>query len=138
MDARNDSDDMHLMDARAYLVILDHVSEYPEPISFRAGDMLVVGERYEGPEGWNDWYFCEVAGCPGGWVPGQVLQWTGRSTAVAREDYTARELEVRAGEVVMGSRTLGGWVWCEPAGGGAAGWVPLANLQEADPDQSLG
>ena len=46
---------------------------------------------------------------------------------------TARELDVDEGDVLIGSRTLNGWLWCHrlsqaPA---EAGWVPLAHLQAA-------
>jgi len=46
-------------------------SEYPEPITFRAGAPLKVGERYACLEGWNNWWFCETPGQTGGWVPAQ-------------------------------------------------------------------
>lgn len=52
-----------------YLVIQDHTSEYPEPITFEKGAPLTVGEKYEGPEGWDNWFFCESPGRKGGWVP---------------------------------------------------------------------
>jgi hypothetical protein len=45
------------MEAKKYLVIQDHRSEYPEPITFSEGASLTVGEEYEGPEGWDNWLF---------------------------------------------------------------------------------
>lgn len=116
-----------------YLVLQDHSSEYPEPITFRKGAPLSVGERYEGPEGWEDWFFCETPGQQGGWVPAQIIEYIGEGegttrTARAREDYTARELDVRAGDLLLGSRILNGWSWCETPNGAASGWVPLAKL----------
>lgn len=78
------------------------------------------------------WLFCETPGQKGGWVPAQVIETTGDGAARARDDYTARELDVRVDEVVLGTRILNGWIWCERADGSASGWVPLANLDEAD------
>lgn len=121
-----------------YHVIRDHVPEQALTISFRAGDVLAVGEKYDGPEGWNDWYYCEVEGCPGGWVPEQVFVRTGQGTAVAREDYTARELETRAGDQLAGTRRLNGWVWCQSVDGAVSGWVPEANLRPLDPGAAAG
>lgn len=118
---------------RRYLVIRDHTSEYPEPISVEKGSLLVPGEKYSGPEGWDDWIFCDSPGRPGGWVPAQIIERGEDGTARAREDYTARELNVRKGDTVLGSRTLNGWVWCERIGAPESGWVPLANLREACP-----
>lgn len=116
-----------------YQVIQDHHSEYPEPIHFVKGTLLTLGERYEGPEGWEDWLFCTVPGHKGGWVPLQILDRVDGNSARAREDYTARELDVRMGERLIGSRHLNGWVWCENPGSHASGWVPLANLRAITP-----
>ena len=119
------------MKATRYLVIQDHTSEYPEPITFEKGAPLSVGEKHEGPEGWENWIFCESPGQKGGWVPAQIIEIITDKTARAREDYTARELDVQKGELVIGTRVLNGWVWCEKSGSSESGWVPLEILQEA-------
>lgn len=121
------------MQAKEYVVIQDHTSEYPEPITFAKGAPLSVGERYEGPEGWDNWMFCETPGQKGGWVPAQIIEIVNDNAARAREDYTARELNVRVDDLLLGSKILNGWVWCNRTDGSEAGWVPLANLQEACP-----
>lgn len=118
-----------------FIVTRAHRSEYPRPITFEAGASLAVGERYEGDEGWEDWFFCVTPGQDGGWVPAQVLDFDGKTRARAREDYTARELDVDPGDPLESSRTLNGWAWCVRARDGASGWVPLANLEEwREPD----
>lgn len=119
------------MESKQYLVIKDHNSEYPEPITFAKGSHLVVGEKYEGPEGWDNWLFCETPGQKGGWVPAQIIEIINDNIARAREDYTARELNVREGDLLLGIRTLNGWVWCKSTKSLESGWVPLVNLQEA-------
>ena len=118
------------MKARQYLVIQDHTSEFPEPIAFAKGATLAVGQKYEGPEGWENWVFCELPGQAGGWVPAQIIEIIADHTARAREDYTARELNVREGELLLGEKILNGWVWCEKSSDSESGWVPLGNLQE--------
>jgi hypothetical protein len=118
------------METRKYLVTQDHTSEYPEPITFDKGAPLIVGEKYEGPENWIDWFFCRTPGQKGGWVPAQIIEAIDDQTARARESYTARELNVKQGETVLGSRTLNGWVWCDHSDRAESGWVPLENLQE--------
>ena len=45
-----------------YIVTTAHRSEFPQPITLRRGQALVVGERYEGPEGWEDWFLCQAEG----------------------------------------------------------------------------
>ncbi|MDN7142097.1 hypothetical protein KC131_15730 [Pseudomonas sp. JQ170] len=107
-----------------YIVVEPHRSEYPEPISFAKGAALTIGERYEGAEGWDNWYFCTTPGHAGGWVPGQVIERLQGERGRALEDYCARELDVDPGERLEGGRQLNGWVWCSK--GDQAGWVPLA------------
>lgn len=119
------------MEAKQYLVIQDHTSEYPEPITFEKGAPLTVGEKHEGPEGWDNWFFCESPGQKGGWVPAQIIEIINDKTARARDDYTARELNVREGDLLHGSRTLNGWVWCKRSDSSESGWVPLSCVQEA-------
>lgn len=119
------------MEAKHYLVIKDHTSEYPEPITFKKGAPLTVGEKYEGPEGWDNWIFCDSLGQKGGWVPAQIIEIVNGNAARAREDYTARELNVKMGELLLGSRTLNGWVWCQRSGSPESGWVPFGHLQES-------
>ncbi|MBF0199957.1 MAG: hypothetical protein HQK66_01335 [Desulfamplus sp.] len=118
------------METMQYLVIQGHTSEFPEPITLEKGTPLTVGERYEGTEGWENWVFCESPGQKGGWVPSQIIEIITDNAARAREDYTARELNVREGELLLGKKMLNGWVWCEKSGGSDSGWVPLENLQE--------
>ena len=118
-----------MLDAKQYLVIKDHTSEYPEPIAFSKGAPLTLGEKYEGPEAWDNWIFCETPGQKGGWVPAQIIEIVNEETARALEDYTARELNVRDGDRLLGERTLNGWVWCQSTNGMDSGWVPLENLQ---------
>ncbi|PCE34009.1 SH3 domain-containing protein [Burkholderia ubonensis] len=112
-----------------YVVTKPHRSEYPNPICVKKGDPFVIGEKYQGPEGWDDWFFCTTPGQAGGWVPLQVIDRLPDGTGRALEDYTARELDVDTGEMLIGSRTLNGWVWCERLSRDEAGWVPLRNLQ---------
>ena len=60
-----------------FVVVAQHRSEYPEPITFAKGAELVVGECYAGEEGWDNWYLCSTPGQQDGWVPGQVSSaWT--------------------------------------------------------------
>lgn len=116
-------------EVKQYLVIRDHVSEYPEPINLVKGDLLIVGEKHEGPEGWDNWFFCESPGQKGGWVPAQIIENVNEKKSHTLEDYTARELNVKKGDLLLGSRTLNGWVWCKNPDSLESGWVPLSCIQ---------
>ena len=108
-----------------------HISEYPDPLSFTRGTSLIIHERYVGKEGWDDWFYCTIPGRTGGWVPGQLLARSEETyRGIAKEDYTARELEVEKGDEVAGLRSLNGWMWCERLSDGQPGWVPLALLHK--------
>ena len=110
------------------IVTAEHRSEYPRPITFEAGTRLAVGERSEGSQGWVDWFLCSTPGQEDGWVPLQVLEFIDEKTALARNSYTARELDVDVGDVLEALHTLNGWAWCVRARDGASGWVPLNNV----------
>ena len=45
--------------------------------------------------------------------------------AQARQDYTARELDVAAGERVRVDRELAGWLWVHNEAG-QSGWIPAS------------
>ncbi|MEQ9724064.1 SH3 domain-containing protein [Pseudomonas sp. WHRI 8822A] len=71
------------MKPTGYRVVTAHRSEYPNPISFDAGTLLQLGERYDGLEDWQDWYFCRTDAHPGGWVPLSILEVLGNGSARA-------------------------------------------------------
>ncbi|APZ43311.1 SH3 domain-containing protein [Acidihalobacter ferrooxydans] len=121
------------METKSYLVVQAHTSAYPEPITFEKGAPLVIGEKYEGPEDWDDWFFCDTPGQRGGWVPAQLIEVINGTNARARDDYTAKELNVREGDALLGLKILNGWCWCSNPDSSESGWVPLANLRETCP-----
>lgn len=112
-----------------YVVIEVHRSEFDQPITFCKGAALQVGEEYVGEEGWDNWFFCTTPGQQGGWVPAQVIERLGGQAGRAREDYTARELDVDIGDQVRCLRWLNGWAWCTRQRDAQAGWVPSSHLR---------
>lgn len=108
-----------------------HISEYPDPIRFAKGTTLLIHEKYEGDEGWENWFFCVVPGHSGGWVPEQLIEWSGdRHHGVSKEDYSAQELNVNTGDILTGTREMNGWIWCFRSSDLQTGWVPKNILQE--------
>jgi len=104
----------------ATIRVAHHYSaQYADPITVRAGDRVHVGP---GDPEFPGWLWCTGPDQRGGWVPEQLLQRTA-TEAIMLEDYTARELSVRAGAEVVRHRTMNGWVWVSDAGGND-GWVP--------------
>ncbi|PHI28902.1 SH3 domain-containing protein [Budvicia aquatica] len=95
-----------------YRVIKQHTSEYPNPIVMAKGDRLIIGEKFDDNQAWNDWYFCETQDRVKGWVPKQVINW----------------LSGNQGEVLTGIKELNGWIWCQHPDSKEEGWVPAENL----------
>ncbi|MFN3880491.1 MAG: SH3 domain-containing protein [Nitrincola lacisaponensis] len=118
------------MSHKKYVVIIPHESEFPEPITFKKGDPLLVGEEYKGSEGWDNWILCTTPGQKPGWVPGQIIERFGNLHGKALDDYTAKELNVLEGDLLLCSKSLNGWLWCEKLTSAESGWVPLGNLKE--------
>lgn len=102
------------------IAVTAHVSAYPNPIRFEAGDRLVLGERDEEYPGW-----IRVTTSDGneGWAPEQSVDSLSRTEGLAIENYTARELNTVAGETLVCRRELNGWLWVENTRG-ESGWVP--------------
>ncbi len=112
-----------------YIVIKEHKSNYPNPITVKKGTELKIGEKYTGPEGWENWIYCWVPehGTEG-WVPGQFISIESAEQGVILQDYTAKELNIAEGELVDGTKELNGWIWCMKVSDGEEGWLPKENL----------
>ncbi|PTT45602.1 SH3 domain-containing protein [Aeromonas sp. HMWF016] len=110
-----------------------HRSEYPDPITFSRGAELVTGDKYEGDEGWDNWIFCTVPNHSGGWVPEQLIERGARlGYGTAKDDYSAKELDVDEGDEYQAIKLLNGWAWCRRLSDNSIGWVPLRILEQID------
>lgn len=113
-----------------YQVIKKHINEFPNPITFSKGEKLLIGEKSDEHEAWDNWYFCETQDQLKGWVPGQIIKWLNDEEGEALENYYAKEMDVGEGEILMGERVLNGWVWCKNLTSNEEGWVPAENLTQ--------
>ncbi|OTG85879.1 hypothetical protein B9T31_09820 [Acinetobacter sp. ANC 4558] len=107
-----------------FIAIRQHRSEFPNPITFQKGTYLNIGEKYLGENNWDHWFFCTVEGQSGGWVPEQIIDRVDENSGYALENYTAKELEVNAGDELKVDQSLNGWMWCTRIQDGESGWVP--------------
>ncbi|MBD8500034.1 SH3 domain-containing protein [Paenibacillus arenosi] len=115
-----------------YVVVTNHRTEYPNPLLLHKGQSITIGEKYMGTEEWDNWYFCTTSDNEnGGWVPGQLIEFR-ETQGIVLEDYSAKELNINAGENVVGLKELNGWVWCVRELNSEEGWVPKENLKSYD------
>ncbi len=100
-----------------------------ETIELKKGQRFKVGEEYQGPEGWDGWFYC-TADTNRGWVQESFIERQGEG-GIAKEDYSSFELMIEQGEKLRCLRETGGWALCENSRGGR-GWVPMECLRAAE------
>ncbi|MBS4535715.1 hypothetical protein GOQ29_08815 [Clostridium sp. D2Q-14] len=114
-----------------HLVIKEHKSNYPDPITLEKGERVLVGKKYDGKEDWLNWRYCyRLDNSQEGWIPEQILN-ISSEYGVLKEDYTARELTIKKGKRVKGINELNGWIWCRDMKG-REGWIPKLNLKNLE------
>jgi SH3-like domain-containing protein len=103
------------------IVARAHRSNYPEPVRFRRGDAVGLGETDPEFPGW-----IRITDPRGrvGWAPEVSLDRQGPHEAIATADYDGTELDVSPGDQLTVERELAGWYWvCNDKG--ELGWVPI-------------
>jgi SH3-like domain-containing protein len=103
------------------IVIRQHKSNYPNPISFEVGDKLSVGMRDTEYLGW-----VSVTDQKGtvGWAPLEYIEISkSGSSGLALKSYSAKELNVEPGEQLSVKYEHCQWCWVEHKTKGT-GWVP--------------
>jgi hypothetical protein len=103
-----------------------YMTQYTDPISFRAGDRREVQRQdSEFPE----WYWCRNDSGKQGWVHIDYLS-ARAGSAEGLKDYSARELNVTGDERGRVIESVGGWVMLE-VDDGRIGWVPDSVVRES-------
>ena len=112
---------------KRYRVIEAYKSPYPNPIIFHSGDIIRVGNEYDGDPDWLNWIWCEAEDGRQAWVPKQYIQIEGNK-AVFNREYNALELSVSVGDEVIIHAIVSGFGLAEKIDG-AKGWVPMKCMQ---------
>jgi len=95
------------------------ITDQTEPLQIRTGEKLKIGERKSKPKGW---IWCINRKGLGGWVP-EIYLVKNNDGVFAWYDYSARELIIKIGEILILGRKESGWAWCTNTSG-QSGWVP--------------
>ena len=93
-----------------YIVVTSYKSQYPDPIEFSKGDLLVVGKRDTEYPGW---IWVTTSNKNEGWAPETLINKTSTNSGNALAEYTARELDTETGDLLGCTKELHGWVWVE-------------------------
>lgn len=101
-------------------VTVTHVTSDPNPVRFRAGDVIGVGHR---DQLWKAYVWGTDQAGRAGWVPDAFLEMTTAHEAVALRRYDATELTVGKGDLLDVLEEAGGWYLCRTASG-HSGWLP--------------
>jgi hypothetical protein len=107
-----------------HLVAARYASRYPDPVRFRYGDRVTLGE---GDPAFPGWVRVTDTGGRTGWAPESALERRDESSAIATEDYDATELDVGVGDAVAIHRELAGWYRVSTPDG-RRGWIPASAL----------
>jgi hypothetical protein len=109
-----------------YIVIEAHETEFPSPLLVKRNEKVVVkGES----EHWQGWIYCiKTDSSNEGYVPEQIIKYED-NYGIITEDYSAKELNVREGDILEGIKELNGWMWSENKKTHEMGWIPVKNIK---------
>jgi hypothetical protein len=104
-------------------LLRDYRTQYRDPLRFGAGESVELGAR---DTDWPEFIWATDRHGRSGWAHESFLD-RDHGIAIARRDYTARELDAASGERVRLIEQAGGWWWTENTRG-EQGWLPARDL----------
>lgn len=108
---------------KKYITIRPWESNAPHHLVLNEGEVVWFrNEEGENPD-WKDWVYCESS-INSGWVPKDIIEIVDDNHIKLLEDYTAKELSVGAGDVIIGIKKHSGWVFGEHELSKEQGWLP--------------
>lgn len=109
-------------------IIEQHKSNNLTPLIIRKGTRVKIVKRSDGAESWPNWIYCySLDGISEGWTPKQIIQ-IENEYGIVLEDYSAKELDVKRGDIVQGNVELNGWFWCSKLNKSEEGWLPKEKI----------
>ncbi len=108
-----------------YVTTMKWSPVYKNPLTLKTGERVRTGRE---DDQWKGWIWCSAKN-NSGWVPGQIIKFINETEGEITEDYDARELDVDAGEEILGTRELNGWVWGNKKNTDNFGWLPKEILK---------
>jgi hypothetical protein len=107
----------------SHIITKPYKTQYSNPITLKAGEVVTLGQE-ETEEKWKGWIWAETANDKG-WIPIQIVNFIeGRTKGIITASYTAKELDVEAGDEVVKIKSLNGWSWVRNLKNNEEGWIP--------------
>lgn len=107
---------------KKYITIRPWESNAPYHLEVKAGDIVGILKQTDNPE-WKDWLWCEN-NMTSGFIPKDIIEEVSETTGKVIVDYTAKELSVGAGEIILGLKKHQGWVFGKNETSEEIGWLP--------------
>ena len=108
-------------------MVRDYAAQYADPIVVpRDAEVLVERDDAEFP----DWWWCSAPDGRAGWVPAELLRAPFSAGTQTRllSDYSAREVTVRAGDLLDVLEQRSQWTRARTVDG-LVGWLPNSHLR---------
>lgn len=106
-----------------YRIIKNFETKYQNPIILNKGEKVNLKDR-EKEEKWKGWIWVENK-INEGWAPEQIFEFSeDKKTGIVLEFYSAKELNVKKGELIEKIKTLNGWTWIRVLKTKNEGWIP--------------
>lgn len=106
-----------------FRIIKQYISPYTNPIRLETGETVILGDK-EAEEKWKGWIWAKSK-TNEGWIPVQIVEFSeDGKTGIIKENYSAKELNVEAGDEIIKIRSLNGWTWSEKLKDQEEGWIP--------------
>jgi hypothetical protein len=111
-----------------YKVTQNRKSEYSKPLQLKKGDLVIIKKLSTKEDGWENWIYCTHNDISG-WVPKQIVKFKDNEKGIINEDYSAFELDINIGDILISEKEMNGWIWCFKENEiKTKGWVPLENI----------
>ena len=106
-----------------YITIKPWETNDPNYLKLVTNDLVIISEEQPDKPEWENWIWCQNSN-NAGWVPKHLIKIIDHKTGRALDDYSAKELSIGAGEVVVGFEEFCGWVWSKNENSLEKGWLP--------------
>ncbi len=106
-----------------YITIRPWETNDPNYLVLNVDDLVEIRELQTDKPEWKNWIWCQNSS-NSGWVPEHFIEVIDQNTGKVLENYSAKELNIGAGEIIVGYNEYCGWVWSKNESSGERGWLP--------------